>query len=157
MILYHGTNQEFDAIDFSKCHRGKDFGCGFYLSENRHQAVEIAENRVKFQGGKVVVQEYAFDESLLGGLLLFRKFDSYTKDWAEFIYANRKNLNTENIHFYDVVYGPVANDRVGLQVRNLIEHNINIEVFLERLKFMKGITSQYFFGTNLAVNQLHRL
>ena len=157
MILYHGTNQEFDAIDFSKCHRGKDFGCGFYLSENRQQAVEIAENRVKFQGGKVVVQEYAFDESLLGGLLLFRKFDSYTKDWAEFIYANRKNLNTENIHFYDVVYGPVANDRVGLQVRNLIEHNINIEVFLERLKYMKGIAFQYFFGTNLAVNQLHRL
>ena len=46
MILYHGTNQDFDAIDFSKCHRGKDFGCGFYLSENRHQAT-ITLNPVK--------------------------------------------------------------------------------------------------------------
>lgn len=157
MILYYGTNQDFKTVDFSKCHRGKDFGCGFYLSESRRQAVEIAENRVKFQGGNVIVQEYAFDESLFGGLLLFRKFDAYTKDWAEFIYANRKNISTENIHFYDVVYGPVANDIVGLQVRNLIEHNINIEVFLERLKYMKGITYQYFFGTELAVNQLRRL
>lgn len=114
MILYYGTNQDFKTVDFSKCHRGKDFGCGFYLSESRRQAVEIAENRVRFQGGNVVVQEYVFDESLLRNLLLFRKFDAYTKDWAEFIYANRKNISTENIHFYDVVYGPVANDNVGL-------------------------------------------
>ena len=157
MILYHGTNQDFEAIDFSKCHRGKDFGCGFYLSESREQAFEIAENRVKFFGGEIVIQKYGFDESLLDNYLLFRKFDSYTKDWAEFIYSNRKNTNAENIHFYDVVYGPIANDTVGLQVRNLIEHNISLETFLQRLKYMKGITFQYFFGTELAINQLHRL
>ena len=34
MILYHGTNQDFETVDLSKCKRGKDFGCGFYLSDN---------------------------------------------------------------------------------------------------------------------------
>lgn len=157
MILYHGTNIDFEAIDLSKCKRGKDFGCDFYLSEDEQQALEIAQNRVKFQGGEIVIQKYEFDESLLGNYLLFQRFESYTKEWAEFIYANRKNLNHENIHFYDVVYGPIANDSVGLQVRNLIEHNISLEVFLKRLEYMKGITFQYFFGTERAIDQLKRL
>lgn len=157
MILYHGTNINFEAIDLSKCKRGKDFGCGFYLSEDEQQALEIAQNRVKFQGGQIVIQKYEFDDSLLNDYLLFQRFENYSKEWAEFIYANRKNLHRENIHFYDVVYGPIANDSVGLQVRNLIEHNISLEVFLERLKYMKGITFQYFFGTERAIDQLKRL
>ena len=33
MILYHGTNTEFDVIDLSKSKPNKDFGQGFYLSE----------------------------------------------------------------------------------------------------------------------------
>ena len=157
MILYHGTNQDVEVVDLSKCKRGKDFGCGFYLSEDPQQALEIAQNRAKFQGGQSVVQQYEFDPSLLNDYLLFRQFEGYTKEWAEFIYANRKNLLHENVHFYDVVHGPIANDTVGLQVRNLIEHNISLEVFLERLKYMKGITYQYFFGTERAINQLRRI
>lgn len=58
MILYHGTNIDFEDIDLSKCKRGKDFGCGFYLSESEQQAFEIAQNRVKFQGGELVIQKY---------------------------------------------------------------------------------------------------
>ena len=34
MILYHGSNVEIQHIDLSKSARGKDFGKGFYLSEN---------------------------------------------------------------------------------------------------------------------------
>ena len=157
MILYHGTNIDFEDIDLSKCKRGKDFGCGFYLSESEQQAFEIAQNRVKFQGGELVIQKYEFDDSLLNSHLLFQRFENYTKEWAEFIYANRNNFNRENIHFYDVVYGPIANDNVGLQVHNLIEHNISLEVFLERLKYMQGITFQYFFGTERAIQQLKRI
>lgn len=157
MILFHGTNCNFDKIDFQKCKLGKDFGRGFYLSANRQQAEKIALNKSQLLGGSPIIQVYEFDESILDGYLLFKQFESYTKEWAEFIYANRKNLNQENIHFYDVVYGPIANDNVGLQVRNLIEHNINIETFLERLKYMQGITFQYYFGTERATNQLKRL
>ena len=157
MVLYHGTNCDFDKIDFAKCKRGKDFGCGFYLSESLQQAEKIAQNKFHLLGGSPIVQRYEFDETLLGNYLLFKRFDGYTNEWAEFIYANRKNTTSENIHFYDVVFGPIANDNVGLQVRNLIEHNINIETFLQRLKYMQGITFQYYFGTERATNQLNRL
>jgi hypothetical protein len=50
-----------------------------------------------------------------------------------------------------------ADDKVGVQIRNFMEGNISIDVFLERLKFIKGITFQYFFGTEKAIKLLKRL
>ena len=32
MILYHGTNTDFTAVDLKKSKPNKDFGQGFYLS-----------------------------------------------------------------------------------------------------------------------------
>ena len=42
MILYHGSNMEIKEIDLSASKVGKDFGCGFYLSANKEQALELA-------------------------------------------------------------------------------------------------------------------
>lgn len=154
MILYHGTNIDFKEIDLQKSKKGKDFGCGFYLTVSKVQALEIAEAHSLLFGGEPIIKQYYFDEKLLNNGLEFKRFDNYSLDWAEFIYANRNNPNRNNIHFYDVVYGPIADDKVGVQVRNLIEKNISLSVFMERLKFAKGITFQYFFGTEKAINTL---
>ena len=43
----------------------KDFGQGFYLSDTRQQAEELAMARVELTGGNLVVIEYDFDEELL--------------------------------------------------------------------------------------------
>ena len=40
MILYHGTNVDFNKIDISKCLPYKDFGCGFYLTDIQKQAAK---------------------------------------------------------------------------------------------------------------------
>ena len=158
MILYHGTNTDFVAIDLAKSQRGKDFGCGFYLSESESQAEEMAKFKVQLFGGQSIVQSYEFDEAHLSdGTLRFQRFDGYTKDWATFILANRQNKKADNIHDYDVVYGPIANDKVGAQIRNVIERNIDMDTFLERLKYMKGITFQYFFGSERSIQMLRRL
>ena len=158
MILYHGTNTDFVAIDLAKSQRGKDFGCGFYLSELESQAEEMAKFKVQLFGGQSIVQSYEFDKTHLSdGTLRFQRFDGYTKDWATFILANRQNKKADNIHDYDVVYGPIANDKVGAQIRNVIERNIDMDTFLERLKYMKGITFQYFFGSKRAIQMLRRL
>ena len=58
------------------------------------------------------------------------------------------------MHSYDVVYGPIANDRVGLQIRNYRLGNIDKKEFLRRLKYMKGITFQYAFCTDSAIEKL---
>ena len=50
--------------------------------------------------------------------------------------------------------GPIANDKVGAQIRRFVEGDITFDTFLERLKFMKGITFQYFFGTQKAIQTL---
>ena len=158
MTLYHGTNTDFQAIELNQSQRGKDFGCGFYLTDSEVQAEAMANFKVRLSGGHSVVQSYEFDEACLNdGTLRFMRFDGYTKDWATFILANRQNKNAKNIHDYDVVYGPIANDKVGAQIRNVIEQNINMETFLERLKYMKGITFQYFFGSEKAIKMLRRL
>ncbi len=158
MKLYHGTNISFDEIDVTKSQRGKDFGCGFYLSADYKQAYELALYKSFQLGGEPLVQTYEFDETFLSdGTLSYLHFDDYSSEWAKFILANRENKERLNIHPYDVVYGPIANDKVGVQIRNLMEENISFETFLERLKFMKGITFQYFFQGERAVKLLRRV
>ena len=80
MKLYHGTNTDFLAIDLNQSQRGKDFGCGFYLSESETQAEEMAKFKVQLFGGQSIVQGYEFDEARLSdGTLRFLRFDGYTK------------------------------------------------------------------------------
>jgi hypothetical protein len=55
MILYHGTNIDFDEIDISKTKKYKDFGQGFYLTDIKSQAEELAEKRTLIFGGVPIV------------------------------------------------------------------------------------------------------
>ena len=76
MILYHGTNIDFDTINLTKSHKYKDFGQGFYLTDIRKQAEELASKRSRLFGGYPVIQECEFDEKLLEeGELRVLKFD----------------------------------------------------------------------------------
>lgn len=58
MILYHGTNVDFDEIDLSMSKPNKDFGQGFYLSADLHQAKELSEARVELVGGVPTILKY---------------------------------------------------------------------------------------------------
>lgn len=158
MKLYHGTVYDIDSIDLSKSNSAKDFGKGFYLSPDKSQAERWAIFKSMQLSGTPKVYEFEFDECLLkNGGLSVKRFEEYTEKWAEFIFANRKNLSEHNIHDYDIVIGPIANDKVGVQIRNYIEGNISFEVFIERLKYMKGVTFQYFFGTERAIKHLTKV
>ena len=42
MILYHGTNASFEAIDLSCSRPNKDFGRGFYLTSIQEPAVRYS-------------------------------------------------------------------------------------------------------------------
>ncbi len=84
-------------------------------------------------------------------------FDGYTREWADFIFLNRNNPKSEPAHDYDIIYGPIANDRVWVQIGKYEAGDITLDQFLENLKYMKGITFQYYFGTNLAIQQLKKV
>ena len=51
MKLYHGTNVDFDVIDLTKSNKYKDFGQGFYLTDIRSQAEELAAKKSRLFGG----------------------------------------------------------------------------------------------------------
>ena len=70
--------------------------------------------------------------------------------------ANRKNRTRNQVHDYDVVIGPIANDVVGYQIRRVEEGIITEEQFLEEIKF-HTVTVQYLFATENAVRLLQAL
>ena len=56
------------------------------------------------------------------------------------------------MHNYDIVYGPIADDRVSLQLRKFKDNIISIEDLIDNLKYIKGISYQYAFCTEKAVS-----
>lgn len=156
--LYHGSTLNIEHIDLTKSRPNKDFGQGFYLSADYQQAWRMGEFKALTEGGTAVMNTYLFDESLMNfDDLKVLTFDGYTREWAEFIFLNRNNKTTEPAHDYDIVYGPIANDRVGLQISKYDAGDITLEQLLENLKYMKGITFQYYFGTERAISKLQKI
>ena len=157
MILYHGTNKAFDTIDLTKSKPNKDFGQGFYLSREYSQAMEMAKTKFEqLKTGFPTVLTYEVDEELMNQLKVLR-FDAYTFEWAKFIIMNRQNDTLKPMHDYDIVFGPIANDRVGVQLWKFENHMIDMETFTQNLHRMEGVTFQYFFGTERAVQLLKKL
>lgn len=156
MKLYHGTNVDFDVIDLTKSNKYKDFGQGFYLTDIRSQAEELAAKKSRLFGGYPVIQEYEFDESLLNSAeLKVLKFGKPSTEWAEFIFKNR-NRDNNFTHDYDIVIGPIANDGVAYLLGRYEEGTLTIEELSDKLDFKK-LNSQYFFGTNKSLKYLKRL
>ena len=149
MILYHGSNISIDKIDLEMSKPNKDFGKGFYLSEDETQAIEMAKFKSALLGGEAVITRFEFDIAAMQNSDIRTKiFQEYSKEWADFVFANREGYDIEQ---YDIVYGPIANDKVGLQIRKLKDGSIDKTEFLKRLKYMKGITYQYYFGTEKSI------
>lgn len=156
MKLYHGTNVDFDVIDLTKSNKYKDFGQGFYLTDIRSQAEELAAKKSRLFGGYPIIQEYEFDESLLSGAeLKVLKFDKPSTEWAEFIFKNR-NRDNDFTHDYDIVIGPIANDGVAYLLGRYEEGTLTIEELSDKLDYKK-LNSQYFFGTDKSLKYLKRL
>lgn len=65
MILYHGSNTDIQEIDLSQSRPYKDFGQGFYLTQDKEQATRMAEQKTLQLGGIPVVTAYEFDEQHL--------------------------------------------------------------------------------------------
>ena len=146
--LYHGSNMVVKDIDLSKRRLGKDFGKGFYLSEDKHQAMRMAMLVTRREGtGEPTLNTFLFDETVLSSNdINIIRFDSYTAEWADFVLMNRNNKLDILAHNYDIVYGPIANDRIGLQIKRLEQGIQSSKEFLRNIRFVRP-TFQYYFGT----------
>lgn len=159
MILYHGSNVDITRIDLSLSKPYKDFGKGFYLSANRQQALRMAEQRASTMlDGKPVVNKFLFDETAMkDGSLKVLTFDNYSTEWAAFVLKNRDFNVKQPCHDFDIVFGPIADDGVTFQLRRYKAGAITLEVLVEELKYSRGVTYQYFFGTERAISKLKKI
>lgn len=155
ITLYHGSNVEIETINLDKCSPYKDFGKGFYLTDIKEQAKQMAVRRTRIAGeGKPTVTTYSFDERLLeNSSLQVKLFDTPSKEWALFILANRKGLMQP---VYDIVIGPIADDGVVFQLERYMHRLITLDTLVEELTYRK-LNRQYFFGTELSISKLQKL
>lgn len=158
MILYHGSNVTIEEIDLSLCKPYKDFGKGFYLTDIKSQAEDMAVRRVRLSGfGKPTVTTFEFDETVLNDRSLHTlSFPNVSVEWAKFVLDNRDVDHKGFSHNYDIVVGPVADDTVAFQLRRYLLGGISLENLVRELEF-KGLNSQYYFGTKLAISKLYKL
>lgn len=158
ITLYHGSNVEIEKIDFSKCKIGKDFGKGFYLNPNFDQAYKMAIRAKNInKTGNEIVSAFEFDDAILTDSALNVKiFTDYSKEWADFVVANRNNKSEKPIHPYDIVIGPIADDNIGTQIYRYSRGFIDIDRLITEVKFDE-IAIQYFFGTEKAIKLLKKI
>jgi len=159
MILYHGSNIKVSVPNLSFSKPFKDFGTGFYLSDNYEQAWDMATQKVKqIRKGEPIVSEFQFDEnSFHSDELNIKIFSDYSEEWANFVLDNRDKNLPQPIHNYDIVYGPIADDGVTFQLRRYQGGVISLARLVEELIYAKGITFQYYFGTERALQKLTAL
>ncbi len=157
--LFHGSNMKIEEPDLKHSKPYKDFGVGFYLSADKQQAWDMAFQKVnQTQTGKAEVTEFLFDETLMTSEnLKVLSYPDYCEEWALFVLANRDKKAEHPVHDYDIVYGPIADDGVTYQLRRYEGGVISLSRLVDELRYAKGITFQYYFGTERALKHLKRI
>jgi len=136
MKVYHGSDTQIEQIDLNKCKFGKDFGRGFYVTKLQDQAITMAERVSRWSKKIPVVSEFEFDEfALIDDELKKLHFDGYNEEWLEFVVLNRKNKSKKQVHDYDIVEGPVADDKIATEIDDYINGIISKEQFLNNLVY----------------------
>ena len=121
MRLYHGSNVEVRKPSLRFGRDKTDFGKGFYTTTQKEQAEHWTSIKMdRTQTGKKTVSVYEIDDALLSNpALKIREFNGPDEAWLNFVVNSRKGVK----HDYDLVFGPVANDKV-FAVVNLYESGV---------------------------------
>jgi len=155
MEVFHGSYMEIESIDLSKCQANKDFGRGFYVTKFKKQAEEWAEIIGKVHKTVGVVTEFIFYErAFTEETLQVLRFSEYNNEWFDFIILNRNLESTEQKHDYDIIEGPVADDKVQRRINRYLEGEISRKEFFEQLTKYPEPSHQICFCT---VNSLRML
>ncbi len=121
MRLYHGSVVEVRKPSLMYGRKKTDFGRGFYTTTQAEQAenwTKIKQDRTK--APRRIVSVYEIDDAVLSNPeLKIREFHGVDEAWLNFVVDSRKGVK----HDYDLVFCPVANDKVFTTV-NLYESGV---------------------------------
>jgi len=154
MRVYHGSYTKIDVIDLEKCEIGKDFGRGFYVTKIKEQAEFWAERKGLSHKTTGFVTEFDFNENAFQYFRLkVLQFNSYNEEWLDFVTKNRNPKAKQPTHDYDIVEGPVANDKIATRIIDYLAGKVLKQDFLNELKFIKE-THQICFCTTRSLQML---
>ena len=148
MQVFHGSDVRVEKIDLAKSEFFKDFGRGFYVTNNREhaylRAMDVAKRR---NSEKPVITEFKYAETypITVGMNI-KRFENVSKEWVEFIMLNRNRNISHPAHTFDIVEGPIANDKMVIQIRLYEQGKISIEELVKKLTYREP-THQICFCT----------
>jgi len=151
MKVYHGTNIRFDKIDLNKCNFHNDFGRGFYVTAIKQHAEQRAQDIYERYGGEATIMEFEFDEKcLIDSNFRTLVFEKPSREWVEFVMKNRDRTIANPTHNFDMVAGPIADDRMRRQFDRYEMREITMEQLLEKITYREP-THQIMLGTQAAL------
>jgi len=151
MKLYHGSLEIVQKPEIRKANRTLDYGSGFYTTTSYEQADAWVKRRMdESKQKKGYVNVYDISEVLPSSLrqLIFL---SPTEEWVDFVMLNR--TEKDFVHDYDIVYGPVANDRVYAAFALYEGGLLDKQDLIKELKTYR-LVDQYLFHTEAALQVL---
>lgn len=151
MRIYHGSIEKVEKPELRKPNRTLDYGNGFYATTSLQQAEDWVRRRMKeYEVDKGFINVFEFDDGALQrpNCLIFR---DPTEEWVDFVMKNRTQKNFT--HTYDIVYGPVANDRVYAAFALYEGGLLSKQNLIADLKTYK-LVDQYLFHTEAALQTL---
>ena len=130
MILYHGSNMAVEHPRLSFSRAALDFGAGFYTTTDFEQASTWARRVAKWRKGEPTITTFETIEARWQELSILH-FKGANSDWLDYVVKSR-TLRQLDTH-YDVIGGPVANDRTVNVINLYIEGTITEDIALELL------------------------
>lgn len=150
MILYHGSIEIVDNPEIRIPSRSLDYGYGFYTTTSFKQAEDWVKRKLNANSPIGYVNVYELDKDLVKSLKTLL-FESPTEDWLDFVMSNRTNKDFN--HDFDIVYGPVANDKVYAAFALYEGGIIDKQNLISELKAYK-LVDQYLFHTDKALKAI---
>ena len=134
MKLYHGSHIEVKNPKILTSSRVGDFGRGFYTTSSLEQARRWAQIRAKQEelAAGIVTAFEVSDNLFEHSELHIKTFETADEEWLDFVLANRKDVDFE--HEFDLVRGPVADDRVYVCLNMLEDGLADRETVIKKLK-----------------------
>jgi hypothetical protein len=150
MILYHGSIEIVENPEIRIPSRSLDYGYGFYTTTSLKQAEDWVKRKLNSNTPIGYVNIYEFDNNLIKSLKTLL-FESPTEEWVDFVMSNRTNKDFN--HDFDIVYGPVANDKVYAAFALYEGGIIDKQSLISELKAYK-LVDQYLFHTDKALKAI---
>jgi len=159
LTVYHGTTSLINTINVAIGKPYKDFGRGFYVTEDFKHAKNLAirNRRLEQERGikECAAYVYTYTMDVLKAKEFAHKvFNVADLEWMRFVLGNR-SVRGKN-HNYDIVIGPTANDDTSLVLKSYfsglygdVESERALTLALDMIE-AENLPSQIYFGSNEA-------